>query len=61
MKKLKVLAFSSVALYFIAHSVFEFHNVLFGYDYTAWIMKQYEILTTYIAFPIVFIYLFKKL
>jgi hypothetical protein len=65
MKKLRIAAIVSLILFFILHVVFEWVYVMryFGVysDYDIWILKQYEMVVKWITFPIIFIYLFKKL
>lgn len=64
MKKLKIAAIVSVVLFFIIHVRFEWVYVMENggvYTNKVWTLKQNEMLAKWIAFPLIFIYLFKKL
>jgi hypothetical protein len=64
MKKLKIAAFVSVALYFALHVVCEFLIVIeFNGMFTnfTFVLKQYEMLAQYVAVPLMLIYLYKRL
>jgi hypothetical protein len=63
MKTLKIAAIVSVVLFFVLHVRFEWVYVMENggiYTNEVWILKQYEMLAKWIAFPLTFIYLFKR-
>jgi len=64
MKKLKIAVIVSVVLFFVIHVRFEWVYVMENggfYNNKVWVLKQDEMLAKWIAFPLIFIYLFKKL
>jgi hypothetical protein len=64
MKKLKIAVFVLVALFFILHIVVEYIIIIENggvLTHQAWILKQYEMLTQYVAIPISLVYLYKRL
>ena len=64
MKKLKIAAFASLLLFLILHIITEYCIIMEcgGRLYhSVFILKQYEMISKYIAIPIVLIYLYKRL
>jgi hypothetical protein len=64
MKKLKIAAFISVLLLVVLHVTYDYVVIIVNggvMTHSAWILKQYEMLSQYIAIPIVMIFLYKRL
>lgn len=64
MKKLKIAAFVSVLLFVVLHVIYDYVVIIENggvLSHSAWILKQYEMLSQYVAIPIVMIFLYKRL
>jgi ABC-type spermidine/putrescine transport system permease subunit I len=64
MKKLKIAAFVSVLLFVVLHVMYDYIVIIENggvLNHSAWILKQYEMLSQYVAIPIVMVYLYKRL
>jgi hypothetical protein len=64
MKILKNVSFLLVILFFILHVIIEFIIMIENggvLSYTAYILKEYEMLIQYVTVPVVLVYLYKRL
>jgi hypothetical protein len=64
MKALKIAAFVSVLLFITLHFIYEWYVVIENGGVLTndmWLFKQYEMLSQYLATPIVLVYLYKRL
>jgi hypothetical protein len=64
MKILKIAAFVSVLLLITLHFIYEWYVVIENGGVLTndmWLFKQYEMLSQYLAAPIVLVYLYKRL